>query len=323
MKVAHWSIGNRSGMHRVAESVCEAEKKLGLNSVLVNLDKPEEFSAGDDADIHVSHTWLPDIYKKMDAGKKIVWVGHGVPEHVFLSSVEAGNHGGYGFGDSWMLIQFFLQNSDAIVTFWPRHAALYQSMCDKNTIVDCIPLGVDLDFWKPVESRGKFVGEPSLFSCENAHYIKWPLDLFITWGYVLPKIPTGTLHVVYLPMDQHRWMFPLVNRNGASYGSHITSTIFDKDSLRNAFCSTDYFIGLVRYGDYNRSCLEAKACGAKVISYRGNPYADFWLTEGDQREMAFELLSILRNEVSPLETIGVPSVEETAQAMIDIYKRIL
>lgn len=323
MKIAHWTIGNRSGMFRVAESIADAEKKLGLNSVLINLDRKEEWEAGDDADIHVSHTWLPDIFQKIKAGKKVVWVGHGVPEHVFHSSATAHEKGVYGAGDSWMLIQFFMQNADAIVTFWPRHAALYQSMCDKNTKVDCIPLGVDLDFWKPTESRGKYAGEPSLFSCENAHYIKWPLDLFITYGYVLPEFPSATLHCVYLPMDQHRFFFPLVNRNGAGYGSFISANVFDHEMLRNAFVSTDYFIGLVRYGDFNRACLEAKACGSKVISYRGNPYADFWLTEGDQREMAVELLRILRNEVDPLQTERVPSIVETAKAMKEIYERIL
>ena len=32
LKIAHWSMYNKSGMNRVAESMVEAEKKLGIDS---------------------------------------------------------------------------------------------------------------------------------------------------------------------------------------------------------------------------------------------------------------------------------------------------
>ena len=316
---------NKSGMNRVAESIVEAEKKLGIDSHLCNVQTDTDFEKMYDCDVHVSHTHFPDeMRKKLTKPLKLVWVGHGTPEHVFQSSVESGNTGGYGHGDGWMLVQNWLRTADALVTFWPRHQAIWQSMCDKHTKVNLVPLGIDKTFWKPEPSRGKFAGSPSVFTGENAHYIKWPLDLFILWPWVYPHIDGNpVLHAAYLPRDVHRWFFPLVNRNSCSYAAHISPIAFEHAELKNVFNSIDFFIGMVRYGDFNRICLEANACGTKTISYAGNPYSDFWIHEGDQREIAKELIEIMNNKVEPRKKDPVPDIEETAKAMIKIYEEIL
>jgi len=161
-----------------------------------------------------------------------------------------------------------------------------------------------------------------VFSAENCHYVKWPLDLFIAWPWVYPKVPGSWLHVLYLPNDQHRWFFPLINRNGCAFRTVASAAVFGPEELRNAFCSVDYFIGLVRYGDHNRLCMEANACGMKSISYTGNMYSDFWIHEGDQRVVAEELTAILLGKVAPREKEPVPSIIDTSKEMIAIYGRI-
>jgi len=120
----------------------------------------------------------------------------------------------------------------------------------------------------------------------------------------------------------HRWFFPLINANGCAYGSHVSPTVFSHTDLRNAFLSTDFVIGLVRYGDFNRLSLEVNATGAKTISYAGNPYSDYWMTEGDQRKMVEELLAILQGKVEPREKEIAPDISETAKAMIELYGRL-
>ena len=115
----------------------------------------------------------------------------------------------------------------------------------------------------------------------------------------------------------------MVNRNGTSYGSHITSLAFHGTALRNIFKSIDYQIGLVKYGDFNRISLEANAAGCKTISYRGNPYADFWVTEGDQRVIAEELIAIVRGETKARTKSIVPDQLETAEAMREIYEGLM
>ncbi len=317
MKIAHWTLKNKSGLHRVAESMAAEEVKLGIESVLVDSVNMQEWEMGVDADVNVVHSHLPDTMKTQ--AKRIVWIGHGTPEHVFQSSMEASLNGGYGASDPFMLIQHWIREADALVTFWPRHQAIWQSMAGKGKSVHCIPMGVDKNFWKPVESRGKYAGDPSVFTAENCHYIKWPLDLFIAWPWVTKEITDARLHAGYLPNDQHRHWFPLINQNGAAYTSFISANVLGHEDLRNTFNSVDYYIGLVRYGDFNRISMEAKASGCKLISYPGNPYADYWVTEGDQRKIADELIRIFKGEVEPLTPLEVPDISETTKAMIDIY----
>lgn len=319
MRVVHWTLTNKSGMHRVAESISEGEKKLGIDSIIANPQDEKTWIW--DADINVSHTHVPDVVSHKNKNP-IIWVGHGSPEHVFQTSVELAI--GYGHSDSWMLCQNWLRRAHACVTFWPRHQKIWQSMCQRGREIDLVTLGVDKSFWKPVQSRGKFDGEPSLFTCENPHYVKWPLPLLFAWGaFIRPELPKAKLHAIYLPTDMHRWFFTLTNSNGTTYGSHMSSSTFNHEELRNAFNSVDYHIGLVLKGEFNRVSLEANASGCKTISYRGNPYSDFWIDEGDEFEYLIpQLMKILRGETEPRkDKIAVPDISETIQGFQAIYER--
>jgi hypothetical protein len=323
MKVRHWSMQNGSGMHRVAESMAMGETALGHDSRVVDCTvKSDAWDEALSAEIQVIHTHFPDELRPKTKGK-VVWVAHGTPDHVFQSSVEVGTTGSYGHADPFMLMQYWLRNADAKVTFWPRHRWIYQHMVDKGTTVHCVPLGVDKAHWSSGVSRGKWAGTPSVLTCENSHYIKWPYDLLQAWPDVYPVVPGAKLHVLYLPRDQHRWFFPLVNANGASYGSHISPISFDHAEFPNVLSSVDYYCGLVRYGDMNRMCLEANAAGCKTISYTGNPYSDFWIPEGDQRVIAETLTRILRGDEKPREKTPVPDLSDTATAMVAIYQGLL
>jgi hypothetical protein len=121
----------------------------------------------------------------------------------------------------------------------------------------------------------------------------------------------------------HRWVFPLVNSNGTSYGAYISGNVLGHEELRNAFCSVDYYIGLVKYGEFNRMSLEANASGCKTISYRGNPYSDFWIDEGDQfTYLVPQLKKIMLGEVEPRKKKKVPDIKETIKGFSEIYSRL-
>lgn len=321
MKIAHWTLFNQSGMNGMAATICAAERVLGLDSILVNCTDAAAWAAADNADVHCVHTHISDA--ALQSGKPLVWFAHGTPEVMFHSGYEQGLvNGAYGHGDAWMMAQYWLQHCDVTVTFWPRHQKIWKSLADKKTPVECVPMGIEKALWNPVPSAGKFNGTPSLITAENAYEIKWPLDLFIAWPWVTKEIHAARLHALYVPKDQHRWWFPLVNRNGCSFHAHIGPQVFGRDQLRNAFCSTDFFIGLVRYGDHNRLGLEANACGARTISYAGNPYSDFWVTEGDQRIIADQLVHILKGEVPARNKEPVADISETAKATKSIYESL-
>ena len=328
MKLRHWSITNGSGLHGVAQSLVEAETKAGHDSALVDsMVESPAWEDAIDADVQIVHSHLPNgIQQKITKAKlRTVWIGHGTPDHVFQSSVEFAQSGGYGHPEPLMLMFHWLQHASARVTFWPRHQWIYSRMVDRGTVIDCIPLGVDRSFWCPGESRGKFAGTPSVFTAENPHYIKWPYDLFTLWPDVAEAVDgaMAKLHAIYVPRDMHSCVYPWTYRNGCSYSAFLSPMVFDKDGLRNAFRSTDYTIGLVRYGDFNQLSAQANAAGSTTISYRGNEYADYWITEGDQRTMRDELIAILDGTTPKRAKTPVPDISETAANMQRVYERIL
>lgn len=322
-RVCHWVLLNGSGMCNVAKSMAEAERRLGLDSQVIDIMNADTWEYAVDGDIQVVHTHFPDSMRKRVKNLRLVWVSHGTPEHVFEGAVDDGGNG-YGHADGFMLMQHWLNIADARVTFWPRHQWVFERMVTRGTKVHCVPLGVDLEFWASGTDRGRYKGAPSVWTGENPHKIKWPLNLFLMWPYVKDELPEACLHANYLPEKFHRWFFPLVNANGTSYGAHISPFTFPHDQMRDIFKSIDFFIGLVRHGDHNRLCLEAGAAGAKTISYPGNPYADFWIPEGDQRDGAAELIRIFKGEVQPRpEKLAVPSFMDTARGMVDVYRSLL
>jgi hypothetical protein len=318
MKIVHWvEKGLRSGLGHTATHISAAERALGIDSILVDCNDEADWHNADDADVYVVHLFLPlkRIYDKTPK----VWVAHGTPETMFEGAYLETTKGQYGPADGWMLSQWWLQNADVTVTFWPRHEAIWKSLSDKHTRVEGVPMGADLEFWKPVQSGGKFAGEPSVFSAENCYTLKWPWDLLVAWGWVARELPESKLHVAYVPMDQSRFWGSLINRNGAGFHSYMTHRAFSHEELRNAFNSTDYYCGLVRYGDHNYISLQANASGAKTISYPGNPYSDYWVDFGDQRILAQQLGAILRGDAEPRVKSPVVSIQRTAERMKEIY----
>jgi hypothetical protein len=290
LKIVHWSLSNGSGLNTVSYNISEAERELGYNSLFIPTDTMKDgvvdqskWEDGMDADIHVVHSTLPDTIRNDKA--KIVFVGHGTPEVCFQSATETPHNEG-----AWGLSFYWLRQADAVVTFWDRHKYIWESLMDKNSKVHCIPMGVNKEFWKPVESRGKYAGEPSLLSSENSHRIKWAYDLILAWPEVSKHLRKARLHINYLPTNLHKLFYSILYNNGTLFTSFIQGIKLAPDDLRNAFVSADYYFSHVSYGDSNVIGLEAKASGCKLISYTGNPYADYWISSSDQRVIARELV---------------------------------
>ena len=320
MKVAHWTFFNGSGLTNVATDMAEADTAMGLQAVLCDTNNHETWEAGMDANIHVVHAHLPDKLS-FDKKTKIIIVEHGSPEHIFEQSLQQGVAPSYAAADSFSLACFFLKRANAVVTFWPRHAAIWETLTGKP--VYCIPMGVKLDFWQRQQGIAPLAGNPPLFTAENAHNCKWPLDLFLLWPHLIERFPDARLHAINIPTDQHRWWWPLAFLNGSRYTSYMTALRFDPLNLRNYLSAAPYYYSPVRYGDHNRICLEAAACGSKVVSFEGNEYAHYWVREGDQRRQLEDLTRILKGEVQEREPLAVPDIKDTAAAMLQIYHKIL
>jgi hypothetical protein len=298
--------------------MAKADADIGLESVICDQNNPSTWEQGMDADVHVVHSHLPDkiTFKK---GTKMVIIQHGSPEHVFEISVQQGAAGVYAAGDSFALSAFMLKKADAVVTFWPRHAAIFETMTDKP--VFCIPMGIKNDFWTKQEIA-PLSGSPALFTAENMHNCKWPIDMFYLWPHLIEALPDARLHVVNIPLNQQNWWWPLSYMNGCRYTMFMTGMRFDAATLRNYLSAAPYYYSPVRYGDHNRMSLEAAACGSKVISFEGNEYAHYWVREGDGRRQTEDLIAILSGKVPERQALPVPDISDTATAMLRVYKEI-
>lgn len=330
MKVAHHSFCNGSGLANLAQSLCYAERELGIDSVLINSHNESDFENALDADVHVGHTVLPQMFKGKSFMKqltkpfRLVSVGHGTIEHIFEGSVQASENGQYAPSDSLMIMLHDLKRADARVTFWPRHKWILDKFMATGTEMKLVKLGVLKKFWAEGESRGKYAGNPSILSAENAHFIKWPLSLALMWPYVVEEVDSAYLHICYLPSNQARAWYPLVNANGTHFKAHIGPWTFPHNELRRVFKGFDFLWSGVRFGDFNLLCLEALAAGLKVISYKGNPYSHYRIEEGDTRIQCQQLIEVLKGNVEERsDREEVPDISTTAQEMGDIYAEII
>jgi hypothetical protein len=331
VKIIHWSMLNHSGMHHVAESMARAELAMGVESRLMDpFDKDQSgWEMALDADIHVAHTHIPEKMGTIPWRRaivkpyKMVFPVHGTPEHFFENSVKEGVTNGYNAGVSYIHHQHGMQQADAIMSFVPRQQWLFDLATDKSTVVDLIPMGVDHAYWVGGASKGKYAGEPSVLTCENQHEFKWGVPIASVWQYVRREVDNAILHWSAIPLDLHRFVFPMLARYG-SYGTVVGSWSYAADTLRDIFKSIDFYVSPVRYGDFNRLSMEASAAGAKVISFPGNDYADFWMHEGHHRAMADDLIRILSGQEPPrAEKKPAPTEADMARVTINVYNRVL
>lgn len=333
MKIAHWVMLNGSGMHHMAEAMAEGERRLGHESHLIDVGRPGDWTSGLalEADVHVNHTRFPiEQSKRITAhtGKapKVVFVSHGIPEHVI--ELAAQHHVPERFhassDDVWAMFRHCLRSSDAIVVFTPRYQALFQTMVSPLQPIDLIPMGVDRAFWAAgVAPTDQLKGEPVVWTCENQHRIKWALDLFLAWPFVLRERHLAHLHAHFIPLDMHRILVDLANTNGAAMGATISSCRFSHQQLRDIWQTCDFNMATTRYGDNTLLTMQAEAAGLPTISYPGNEYASFWIAEGDQRTMAEELIKIFDGETPMRAKREVPDLADTARAMETVYARVL
>lgn len=300
-----------------------------MDSELIDIAQPEQWEGAEWADIHVLHTDVPEAFRaKVTKPYKLVFVAHGTPEHVMEVTIENHARPGYGIANGWSGLRHLVKEADAVVTFWDRHRWFYQSLVPKERKIHCVPMGVDVAFWQGGDPAAAtparhFAGAPAVWMSENQARIKWAMDVLMCWPEVLKQVRLARLHAHNIHFGLHQFFIDLANSNGAAYGSYLSAATYPHEGLRDIWKGFDFFLSPVRYGDHNCVFLQAAATGLKTISYVGNVYADYWIPEGDQREMANALVAIFKGEVQPRSKLPVPTLEDMGAAMIGVYASIL
>lgn len=331
--VCHWTLTNGSGLHHLAEAMAEADRRLGLDAILVDVDQPQQWLQDGAvlADVHVVHTRFPDIQRarvKNRTGKDpvLIFAAHGIPEHnieLAVGNFLAKDPEQFIPVDHWALTRHWLRVADAVVCFSPRQQAIYETMAQKGRTIDLIPLGVDRAFWAGGDAPDHLHGQPAIWMSENQARIKWALDILIAWPWVLRECPQAFLHAHYIPFDLQRFLVDLANSNGTSARANITARTFSHETLRSVWKACDFMLATTRYGDNTCLTMQAEAAGLRTISYPGNEYASYWMPEGDQRTLARELVRIFAGDVPMRAKLPVPDLLDMGRAMAGVYERLL
>lgn len=328
MKIRHWVVQDSSGMSHLALAVAEGERRLGHDVDLV--DATSQSSCRDprhvDADVHCVHSQcgladLAYIRDLMGRAPRVVFYSHGIPEDTLTLSVnDVLLKERPGVEDIWGLTRYWLARADAFVVFNARQQALFQSM---GRVVDCVPFGVDTEFWADGPRQvPRLKGAPAVWTGENQSRTKWALDAILAWPFVVAQVPEAHLHAHYIPFELHRWFVDIANTNGASYSATITPKYWNHPSLRELWRGCDFLWATTRYGDPTCLSQQAEASGLKVISYAGNPYASYWVPEGDQRVLAEHVVAIVRGEVAPRDKTPIPTLDAMARETVKVYERV-
>jgi len=319
MKITHWALKNGSGLAQVAEDLSVCEKQAGIESIVCDALNPNDVKMGMNADLHVAHAHIPSEIAVRHT-KPWITVAHGAPEYVMetMATEDGLNQKGNSFAAGWMM----MQQADAVVSFWDRHIKMYLNWTDKP--IYKINMGVPLGFWQKESVATKQPGTPAFLTCENSVRSKWILDLLLLFPWLLEDFPDAALNCYYVPMMQHKMFYPILYATKAVRGVYISSQKLNKQLLLQTLRGSDYYLNLCRYGDFNQMGMQAKAAGCKVISYRGNPYADYWITEGDQRDMAIQLLAIMKGWTQPRNNVEpIPDTKDMVNGMLRVYQEVL
>jgi len=335
MKIVHAVQQNNSGMHRLAQNCVEGEKRLGIDSMLIDCHEMGQWMLPQvvNADLYVNHSAFPKdarmlIERAQGKRAKTVFVSHGIPEYTMelsIASYEANakNPHAYAFDDYWAALRYWLKESDATVVFSERQQAIYQTFVGRNDTIDCVPMGIDRAFWETEVPTEGLIGSPVVWMSENQNRVKWALDVLTAWPWVVEQCPEIHLHCHWMPLDFHRFFIDLANTNGASYHATLSSLHFSHERLRNLWKAVHFILSPTRYGDNTLVVMEANAAGVPVVTYPGNAYADYWIQEGDQRKMAKELVAIFKGEVTPREKLPAPDLMDMSREMVAVYARVL
>jgi len=332
VNIVHWSSKNRSGMHHVAESMAQAELALGVDSRLMDPHDPkqDQWDIALDADVHVLHTHVPDMIGKVPFKQacrkpyRMAFFHHGTPELIFENAVRDSESNGYGSAAGYSVSIALMKQADALMCSVPRHHALFSLMMGKQGTVDLIPMGMDLKYWSGGINRGKYQGNPSFLNCENQYPFKWGVEYLKMWPWIRAALPEAFFHISNIPVGTQRFVDVLAAEYGAIYGAVIGNWNYLHSDLRNIFKQVDFYLSSVRYGDFNRMSMEVGASGCKVIAYPGNPYADYWVREGDHRNVAADIIAIGKGDVEPrADKLPIPTAQEMGHATINVYERIL
>ena len=277
MKVAHVAVitPRRCGLYETTRELVKGLRDIGIDSRLVDPlpnKNPVGFKGTEDrgalvtdlewaktADILVNHSGLGDLE---DCGKPIIHIAHGRPRHSFLSETS-GSTPIY----SYHYANNKKDNFKSVVTFWPQHIPYLNVMYPDKKVIH-VQSPVDLDYWRPAESKYDFGGHGGGVNivCTDAFRDDIdaydPINAYALWARENKDL-NPKLHIFGKPQNMKGWG-ALIKRVQDDGNMGLVQGWASQ--LQHVYRAAD--LVLTAHQIDVRTVREATACGCPVVRVR-------------------------------------------------------
>ena len=306
MKILHWLKKETSGLFNTTIELAKMEENLGHLVALRDPHTNETFYGfrDDDFDVHAIHSQIFPHYAK-DKKPKFLFL-HGEPDYGMLHKV------------STTAIMDFVPIADCFIAFNEQEARLWQSF--KRTYV--IPKGVDLNTFKPFDTKKKFKGSPSILYAEHWRTFRHPFHVFVALEKAMLKLPRMRFYPFGCPDSEQDFWLRLVKQNRYNI---FTPGVFKTQKDMNALLNLADIVVSPVFPSYGRVSLEAMACGKPVVAYKTNPHADYKCEPYDPDDMAEKIIQCWEEKKGGQREYAVKNldVKNMAEKAIEIYRRFI
>lgn len=329
MRIVHFAqFGPRScGLYETAKDLILAERKLGIDARLVDIDENENSRIGLkdgeivtdnpeialDADVLIRHTAIHAKYQNI--GKPIIMCLHGRPESSYRLSSSGPN-----------IIEAVANKADdarykAFVTFWPEYETAWRSIVGDKLHVVNTP--VDLEYYSGGENQN-FAGTHKILIADIWRDDVIPLDcIFGSVKYIEKYEPTAKIHLVGIPTSgkQYEALKPILK----GISKYIGSASGQMKDIRDWYKSCDCLV--TPHTIATRVIRESLAAELPVVAAPGCKYTEY---KADMRNPDLAAYAIGLALSDPLAKKGAVYAAKkyfnsavTASQMIELCEKVI
>ena len=342
MKIAHFAkFGpNQAGISGTAIDMVMAERKAGIDSILIDYDGKKPCMVGltsgevvtvgpskaHDADIIVRHSAIPPSIEALN--KPQVMCLHGRPEYTFLL-----HHG----PKKMAVIDEYLKCAKdpryrGFINFWKEHQAYIERLLP-GTKIDFVPAMVNMETYNPDGMRyeyGKDGGSPNILICDMFREDVSPFAVLMAAAEYCRKYnPKAKINIYGLQRQNENPVKVLID-NLKAEGIVNQAKPLTKD-MDMVYRANDILVTPHRIA--TRVIREALASGLPIVAGMGCPYtkwaADARDTDGFAKRMNecwTTISSEYPDEVTRKSVATADenfSLEKAGEAAKAVYERIL
>lgn len=338
MFIVHWcNWGPKiSGMYESVKDQCKYERREGLRSELgihyeevpdlaVRNDKgftPITWEEAKKADVHVTHSMIPDPIKKL--AKVTVAVLHGPTEHMVIDDWTK-------HGSGLNLHINLLWEHDATVCLNTHEYDIMRLYDERVGRCRYIPNSIDLEALDGVQPW-VYQNHPAIISCDTPRTEKLPVHIIWAMPYLIEKIPSARLNIFSLLLEPIQyWRNIFVRSHARVLETACESIQLANNNLRPFQAGADIGFNNNYSGIASRVTMEMMALGIPVVSYNG-AYTKYHAKPFDLHSIAEQIARCWNDLKAPGSTLRDETLRyarenfdrgKHVKAYVELYKELL